>query len=106
MKAFVNTILGGAIGLLGLYLVGHIAYKAGYDVAKAECYYDDICRKTEELQTSEKKVADDAKQDISPRKRSKKESALWRLIRHPDEHQVEAFVDGDELRVNVKPKNA
>ena len=33
----------------------------------------------------------------------KKEGVIGRLIHHPEEHRIEAFVEGDELKVNVKP---
>lgn len=36
MKAFLKTIIGGALGLGALYVVGKICYEAGKDVAEVE----------------------------------------------------------------------
>ena len=36
MKAFLKTLLGGALGLGALYVVGKICYEAGKDVAEVE----------------------------------------------------------------------
>ncbi len=36
----------------------------------------------------------------------KKESVLGKLIHHPEAHRIEAFVQGGELHVNVKPRTA
>ena len=49
MKSFVNTVVGGMIGLAALYVVGRIAYQAGHDMAEAECRYDEIKRQTQAL---------------------------------------------------------
>jgi hypothetical protein len=36
MKAFLKTVIGGALGLGALYVVGKICYEAGKDVAEIE----------------------------------------------------------------------
>lgn len=36
MKTFLKTLIGGALGVGALYVVGKICYEAGKDVAKAE----------------------------------------------------------------------
>ena len=50
MKSFVNTVVGGMIGLAALYVVGRIAYQAGHDMAEMECRYDEIKRQTQALE--------------------------------------------------------
>ena len=132
MKSFVNTVVGGMIGLAALYVVGRIAYQAGHDMAEAECRYDEIKRQTQALEAPkdrrdecEKKepVVQREEPDVIvatvPKKQprslmtgvmqmigGKKESVISRLLKHPDEHRVEAFVDGEELRIDVKPRHA
>ena len=36
----------------------------------------------------------------------KKESVIGKLLNHPEAHRIEAFLEGDELKVSVRPKDA
>lgn len=96
MKNFVNTVVGGAVGLIALYAVARIAYSAGYNMAEAEIRYEQLTesRDAERIPERKKGVF------------GKKGSILSRMIRKPEDHKIEAYVDGGELRVNVKPKSA
>ena len=123
MSSFIKTVVGGAIGLAALYVVGRIAYQVGHDVAEVEH------RKTEmpQIKKEEEKNASDSPSSEErlaaavipiPKKSflssifglkrltDKKESVIGRLIHHPEMHQIEAYIDGEELRVKVKPKAA
>lgn len=132
MKNFVSTVVGGAIGLIALYVVGRVAYQAGHDMAQAEQHYEEVRKKTAALESSKKEdgghieqvVEEEPKEmtvmEPAPIRRqnklglmmglkrlmNKKESVLGRLVHHPEDHRIEAFVDGDELKVSVKPRTA
>ena len=123
MKSFVSTVVGGAIGLIALYAVGRAAYQAGYDMGQAEQHYAEVCKKTEALESLQKgdgghtesaaevKPKEMTTAETAPvrgqnklglmgikRLMNRKESVLGRLVRHPEAHKIEAFVDGDELK--------
>lgn len=132
MKSFVSAVVGGAVGVIALYVVGRVAYQAGHDMAQAEQHYEEVRKKTEALESSHKEngghiesaVEEESKEmtivePVPMRKQnklglvmglkrlmSKKESVLGRLVHHPEDHRIEAFVDGDELKVSVKPRTA
>lgn len=133
MKNFVSTVVGGAIGLIALYVVGRVAYQAGHDMAQAEQHYEEVRKKTVSLETSKKEDGghiEPAAEEEEPKEMtvvepatvrrqnklslmmglkrlmSKKESVLGRLVHHPEDHRIEAFVEGDELKVSVKPRTA
>ena len=117
MSSFIKTIVGGAIGFAALYVVGRVAYQVGHDVAEIEHRQADDLQKTKE---EEKSASENSSAMVIPvPKKSllssifgikhligKKESVLGRLIHHPEMHQIEAYIDGEELRVKVKPKAA
>lgn len=132
MKSFVSAVVGGAVGVIALYVVGRVAYQAGHDMAQAEQHYEEVRKKTEALKSSHKEngghiestIEEEPKEmtivePVPVRKQnklglvmglkqlmSKKESVLGRLVHHPEDHCIEAFVDGDELKVSVKPRTA
>ena len=128
MKSFVNTVVGGMIGLAALYVVGRIAYQAGHDVAEAECHYNEIRKKTKAIaspkeqnpEQTEETIEEEPVVETLPVKRQsklglmmglkrlagKKDSVIGHLIHNPEAHRIEAFVDGDELKVSVKPRTA
>lgn len=132
MKNFLSAVVGGAIGLAALYVVGKVAYQMGHDMAEAEHHYSEVRRKTEELEQSSKKedggtikaneqqVEETAIAVATPiktqsklglmvglkRMLGKRESVLSNLVHNPEAHRLEAFVEGEELHVNVKPRTA
>lgn len=129
MKSFVNTVVGGAIGLIALYVVGRVAYQAGQDMAQAEQRYEEVCKKTKTIESKlncgeEAPSLEEAKSlaviEDEPVHRtskfgllfgikrliSKKESVIGRLVHNPEAHRIEAFIEGDEIKLNVKPKTA
>lgn len=121
MKGFIETVVGGAIGLVALYVVGRVAYQAGHDAAEMEHRYSEIQKKMEEKPQSKDEPS---KEDVAiatipvPKKSvlssifglkrlsGKKESVIGRLIHHPENHQIEAYIDGEELKEKIKPKAA
>lgn len=133
MKEFVKTVVGGMIGIAALYVVGKIAFQAGHDVGEMECRYRAMEKKVqasvpddkeneeaEETTTAEESEAEeDNVLEEKPKKQGlfrmawgirrmakKKDSVLGNLIHHPEAHRIEAFVQGEELHVNVKPRTA
>lgn len=127
MKSFVETVVGGAIGLIALYVVGKVAYQAGKEVAKAECEYEalrdeidgnDTKDNGKEVTETIAKESDVQNIPVTPAKKSgklsmalgaaklfrRKDSVIGDLVKHPEAHKIEAFVDGDDLRINVKKR--
>lgn len=137
MKSFVETVVGGAIGLIALYVVGKVAYQAGKEVAKAECEYEalrkdgrDGTRETIALhgidangeEVTKIIERESTEQPVSKRPAKKpgklsialnamkllrrKDSVIGDLVKHPEAHKIEAFVEGDDLRINVRKRPA
>lgn len=125
MKSFVNTVVGGAIGLAALYMVGKVAFRAGYDIAEAECRYGQLQQgiraKTErkDAAESEEDEVTEISDEVVPEKKQSKlgmlfglRKALGRkgtsvvgdLLQNPENHVVEACVKGREIHVNVRPR--
>lgn len=128
MKSFVSTVVGGAIGLVALYVVGRVAYQAGHDIAEAEHRYEAAQRKdhakeqkSEEPQEETASDEDEAVEMPVPSKRQSKlgmlfglrkafgkkgTSVIGDLVQNPENHVIEACVKGREIHVNVKPRTA
>lgn len=123
IRKFAETVVGGAIGLIALYVVAHVAYEAGCEMTKTELRY-------QQLQAENRAVAKEKEDDpqlappqepmkIAEEKKSRlgravqiaklfagKRTMLGRLVRNPEGHKIEALVEGDELHINVKRKEA
>lgn len=126
MKDFVSTVVGGAIGLVALYVVGRVAFQAGHDIAEAEYRYETAQRKAVvKEQEPETTGEDDAEEELvevpTPAKKPSKLGMLFslrkvfgkkgtsvvsELIQNPENHVIEACVKGREIHVNVKPRTA
>lgn len=139
MKSFVETVVGGAIGLIALYVVGRVTYQAGKDVARAECEYEALQNKidsNDDRETVTVHGVDDNGVEVTktivkkestvefvpatpakkPSKLSmalgtmklfhRKDSVIGDLVKHPEAHKIEAFVDGDDLKINVRKRPA
>lgn len=124
MNAFVKTLIGGALGLAALYAVGRVAYQMGHDVAELEHKCESAVQRADEEpkdaenghEETETPVEEEAKSEPAPsagkirmianllRRKDRKPSVLGNLIRHPEKHRIEAFMDGETLRVNVRPR--
>ncbi len=123
IRKFAETVVGGAIGLIALYVVAHVAYEAGCEMTKTELRY-------QQLQAENRAPAKEKEDDPQPappqepmkiaaEKKSRlgravqmaklfagKRTMLGRLVRNPEGHKIEALVEGDELHINVKRKEA
>ncbi|MEG1514918.1 MAG: hypothetical protein RSD95_08555 [Clostridia bacterium] len=132
LKNLAETLIGGAIGAVALYVVGRFAYQAGQEVAREECRYNAMRSANEERREKvdpptceQQAVAKPQEAAIVPRpvvteylprkKQSKMEllfgarklfgdrkSILGDLVHDPEAHKFEAFVEGDELQIHVK----
>lgn len=136
LKKVAETLIGGALGAIALYVVGRVAYQAGQEVAREECRYAALRRANAKAQ---EKVAptsvipdavDEPKEtaiiptavvsEYQPLKKQSKlgllfgakkifgnrKSVLGNLVHDPEAHKFEAFVEGDELQIRVKRKEA
>ena len=128
MKGFVGTVVSGAIGLAALYVVGRVAFQAGYDIAEAECRYEQLQRgidaktgkKDAIVVEDSEEVVEEPAEVVPEKKRSrigmlfglrkifgkKGSSVVTDLIQNPENHVIEACVKGREIHVNVKPRTA
>lgn len=61
------NVVSGAIGLLALYVVGRLAYKAGSDMAKMEQRYRNMAEKTADLEERSKKIGTSANEKLPPK---------------------------------------
>ena len=130
MKTFVETVVGGAIGLIALYVVGKVAFQAGRELATAECAYKELQKKTtkndekektEDASPSEPNETEPSQDGImlvptskKPGKLSlalaamklfrQKDSVIVNLIKHPEDHKIEAFVDGKDIHIDVRKR--
>lgn len=130
MKTFVETVVGGAIGLIALYVVGKVAFQAGRELATAECAYKELQKKTtkhdekektEDTSPAEPDETEPARDGIIlepvPKKPGRlslalaatklfrqKDSVIGNLIKHPEAHKIEAFVDGGDIHIDVRKR--
>lgn len=132
-KKIAETIVAGAIGMIALYTMGTIAYHAGQNVAREECRYHAMRRANERMKSVEHPDAlpeeTNSEKDLTvveggaiPLSRKKQDklglffgarqllrnrrSVIGNLIQSPEDHKFEAFVQGDELQIHVKRKEA
>lgn len=143
MKSFLETVIGGAIGLMALYVVGKVAYQAGKDMGRAETECEHLQDRIDkhDSDTAAHHGEDQDGEDASvvlvqdeidasaeeslrkvPMKRSGKlsmalsalkllrhkesKSVIGDLVKHPESHKIEAFVEGGDLRINVSKRPA
>ena len=119
MKGFVGTVVGGAIGITALYLAAHIAYRIGYEMARTESHYEDLCKESRQKEATVPQKTDDGTEIEDPpvhalRRRSwmpsfgritsTKASIIGNLIRNPEAHRIEAQVDSGTLNITIRPR--
>lgn len=121
MKKLIITLVEGAIGAVALYVVGKVAFRAGHELAEAECRYEQLqngIQATSEPEQQE--TAENEKTVAAPLKKSKLgtlfsvrkafghkgTSIISDLVQNPENHMIEACVKGREIHVNVKPRTA
>ena len=131
-KKTVETIVGGALGLLTLYAVGRVCFQAGQDYAamRYETYPEIKQLESKSIKASLKEEEDKTEAALIPAdnpvpvpvpvQRKKKsalsvlfgagrilgnrKSVIGNLVKNPEDHRFEAFVEGDELQIHVRRK--
>lgn len=106
-KKTMETIIGGAIGMLALYAVAKVAYSAGYERAESDHEQpEEVGEETPVTDIPAKKVGKLSFLWGLRKMMGKKESAIGDLLNNPEEHQVEAYVEEGEIHVNIKKKRS
>lgn len=120
-RKVVEAVVGGAIGLAALYAVAKVAFSAGQEMADMERRYHDLGGAKVDIQVLEdaRAEAKDACETASTigkngklgvlfgisRMLSKnKPSVVKDLMSNPEGHKLEAYVDEDELHINIKKR--
>lgn len=117
LRKIVETVVGGAIGIAALFLVSKVAYAAGQEAAEEERRYEEA--KEPFAVPYEERAPISAS---TPIKRSgkigmllglrrlavggKKGSPISDFMNNPEEHKMEAYIDGGEIVVRVKKKSS
>ena len=105
-----KTIVGGAVGIAALVVVGKIAYAAGQEAAEE-------ARHAEKAPKSEAGgIAVDPPVPVKgPGKlgmmmglkrliTGKKSSAIGDFVANPEDHKMEAYIEGGEIVLRIKKK--
>lgn len=129
-KKTVETIIGGALGLLTLYAVGRVCFQAGQDYAvmryetcpeikQPEPKTIEASSKEEESKTEVALMPVDTPAPVPVQRKKKsalsvlfgagrilgnRKSVIGNLVKNPEDHRFEAFVEGDELQIHVRRK--
>lgn len=113
MKKMIGTIVEGTIGILALYVVGHITFTAGKELGKAEEEYRVLTERIHEIEGANEKVEASvpAKKQtlVGPGVKSlifRNIPVVGKLLDKPEEHKVEAFVENGGIHIDVKEKGA
>ncbi len=122
MKKFVETVVGGTVGLLALCVVARVAYETGHRMGVTECRYEQMKQVPEKERPA---VQEPETQEIVPEpveapKLARKPNrfgvlskigkavggrgVIGRILKNPDEQRVEMYVEGDTFRIDVSPK--
>lgn len=129
LSRLIKTLAGGALGAIALYTVGKTAYVAGQEIAREECRLEAMREELRRLPEAEKREERDAAQDDveearhipvqpehhdePPRKKGMgrifggrgKGSVIRSLIRQPEQHALEAFVEDDQVKISIRRRN-
>lgn len=128
MGSFVKTVVGSALAILALYAVGKATYQLGKEVAKEEARLHELQKNAEsegaaaEENEPKETVGTPMEQEEpaepihKPVKFSmllgvtkllrRKNSVLGNLVKHPEAHKIEAYIEGEGLRINVRKRPA
>lgn len=128
MGSFVKTIVGSALAILALCVVGKATYQLGKEVAQEEARLHELQKNAEsdgaapEENEPKETVGTPMEQEEptepirKPVKFSmllgvkkllrRKDSVLGNLVKHPEAHKIEAYIEGEGLRINVRKRPA
>lgn len=131
-KKVTETIVAGAVGILALYVVGRLGYRAGREITREEYRYN-VLRQMNydnkkpisvngDVNEQNEKETDTVSSPpllhpTSPKKQSKvgllfrgkklfsnQKSVIGDLMQNPEDHRFEAFIEDDELHIRVRKK--
>ena len=128
-RKMVETIIGGAIGLVTLYVVAKVAYGAGHDMAEAEHRREELENHdtddsaADNLGTPETECPEEENGTVTGPKEKKqsklglllslrkfakkgKGSILGDLMKDPENHQLEAYVHEGEVHINIRKRRS
>jgi len=133
-KKIAEAVVCGAIGVAALYVVGRVAYQAGREMGHEESRYQAMQHKERKIE-KQKSVSKAPEQPVEetalavvdepeivtlPKKKPSKlgmllgmgrmfggkKTVIGNLVRDPEGHKFEAYVEGDELQIHVRRKEA
>ena len=102
MKTFLKTLIGGALGLGALYVVGKVCYEAGKDVAEVERQLElGKSPEANEVERSEEHTPDTDKPDDALSSLSPERQEYWK---HTKEELHKVFDDARKQMAEIKSK--
>lgn len=111
MRKMIGTIVEGTIGILALYVVGHIAFAAGKELGEAEQKYAALQEKINQENSNGVEIATipEKKTLIGTGVKSlifRNIPIVGKMLDKPEDHKIEAFVENGGIHIDVKGKNA
>ena len=111
MRKMIGTIVEGAIGILALYVVGHITFAAGKELGEAEQKYAALQEKINQENSNGTNIAPipEKKNLIGTGVKSlifRNIPIVGKMLDKPEDHKIEAFVENGGIHIDVKGKNA
>ncbi len=111
MRKMIGTIVEGAIGILALYMAGHVAFAAGKELGEAEQKYAVLQEKINQGNSNGAEIATihEKKTLIGTGVKSlifRNIPIVGKMLDKPEDHKIEAFVENGGIHIDVKDKNA
>ena len=111
MRKMIGTIVEGAIGILALYVVGHITFAAGKELGEAEQKYAALQERIDHGNSNRTEIAPipEKKTLIGTGVKSlifRNIPIVGKMLDKPEDHKIEAFVENGGIHIDVKGKNA
>ncbi len=111
MRKMIGTIVEGAVGILALYVVGHITFAAGKELGEAEQKYAALQEKINQGNSNGVEIATipEKKTLIGTGVKSlifRNIPIVGKMLDKPEDHKIEAFVENGGIHIDVKGKNA
>ena len=122
-KKAVETIVGGAVGVVALFVVAKVAYTVGQEITDVEHRYNDLASRSKKLAALENAAEKDVAlvadaPPMLPKRRSTlgmltglkgifgkgAPSVMGDFVSSPEEHKLEAYIHEGEIRIDIKKK--
>lgn len=116
MRKMIGTIVEGAVGILALYVVGHITFAAGKELGEAEQKYAALQEKINQEKINQEN-SNGVEIATIPEKKTligtgvkslifRNIPIVGKMLDKPEDHKIEAFVENGGIHIDVKGKNA